>query len=428
MASRLLVIVEGTLGDALPLFAIGAGLLDRGHEVRVLCNDALQPMADRLRLATAPLGGNDPQAVQEEIRGQERQSYLGNAIARVRQIVTTPYLPSFDFVDRVREHVAWCGVAVVSYMFPYVVHVAEQQGRPAVIVHPTPTLPTGNLAYPVGPLWWHMLPKPRIVNAMTHRAWTALVERGGVEWTRRLRTEHLGLPERPAASPGVPRIVAASTTLFERPRDWPPVWHLTGYVPPLAVGAPELPAEVQSFLASGPSPVLVGFGSSPIPEGWWERVLLPAVRQAGQRAIVVSGWARVPATLASRDVLVVPFVSYEAMFPRVACVVHACGIGTLTEAVRSGTPSVAVPGFGEQKLIAAHAYRLGLVPRPVLLRHVTAPVLAARITEALTTASLHARTRAFATRIRQEQGASAACDVVEGLMPASARRGPPVIA
>jgi UDP:flavonoid glycosyltransferase YjiC (YdhE family) len=285
-------------------------------------------------------------------------------------------------------------------------------------MHPTPTLQSRAYAYPIGPLAWHMAPKPGLVNELTHWVWNAVLQRAGRAWTRGLREQRLGLPRESSFIARVPRLVVASTSVFSRPRDWPPQWHMTGYAKPTALFAgPSHTPEVEQFLATGAPPVVVAFSSSPVGDTFWKDVLVPALRLTGRRAIVVAGWSHVPEGLRTDDILVAPNADYATLFPRAACIMHAAGIGTLCEALRAGVPAVVVPGFGEQKLLAAHAWRLGLVPRPLLLRDATPEMLADRIVTAIESPEIRERTHAMSLAIRMERGDENACDIIEALLP-----------
>jgi hypothetical protein len=46
--------------------------------------------------------------------------------------------------------------------------------------------------------------------------------------------------------------------------------------------------------------------------------------------------------------LVVPSVPHDWLFPRVSCIVHHCGVGTLAAALRSGVPQVPCPFMLDQ--------------------------------------------------------------------------------
>jgi UDP:flavonoid glycosyltransferase YjiC (YdhE family) len=86
------------------------------------------------------------------------------------------------------------------------------------------------------------------------------------------------------------------------------------------------PPGLVDFVAA-PAPVFLGFGSMAAGQGGWLADLVrEAVRQAGVRAVVQTGWADVD--LAGDDILAVGDVPHDWLFPRVAAVVHHGGAGT----------------------------------------------------------------------------------------------------
>lgn len=68
-----------------------------------------------------------------------------------------------------------------------------------------------------------------------------------------------------------------------------------------------------------------------------------ALRQTGQRGIVVEGWSEVPSFAASDRLFRVREIPYDWLFARVCCVVHHGGCGTVAAVLRAGQPSVIVP-------------------------------------------------------------------------------------
>jgi len=120
-----------------------------------------------------------------------------------------------------------------------------------------------------------------------------------------------------------------------------------------------LPAELEAFLAGGPPPVYVGFGSMPAPKDI-ARVAVDAIQAQGRRALLARGWADL-GPIADRDgCLVVGEVNQQALFRRVAAVVHHGGAGTTTTAARAGTPQVVVPQMADQPYFASRVADLGI--------------------------------------------------------------------
>ena len=123
-----------------------------------------------------------------------------------------------------------------------------------------------------------------------------------------------------------------------------------------------LPADVEAFLGAGPAPVYAGFGSMPL-RGSADAaaVVIEAIRAQGRRAVVSEGWAALDLIDDRGDCLVVGEANHQALFPRVAAVVHHGGAGTTTTAARSGVPQVVVPQQAvDQTYWAARVADLGI--------------------------------------------------------------------
>jgi vancomycin aglycone glucosyltransferase len=118
-----------------------------------------------------------------------------------------------------------------------------------------------------------------------------------------------------------------------------------------------LPDGLAEFLDAGEPPVYVGFGSMHLhaaPD--LGRIAVDAVRAQGRRVVLARGWAELNAD----DCFVVGDVNQQALFPRVAAVVHHGGAGTTTAAARAGAPQVVVPQIGDQPQFAARVAELGI--------------------------------------------------------------------
>jgi vancomycin aglycone glucosyltransferase len=120
-----------------------------------------------------------------------------------------------------------------------------------------------------------------------------------------------------------------------------------------------IPAEVEAFLQAGPPPVYVGFGSMRAPHDI-ARVAIEAIRAAGRRVLLGRGWAGLALTDDRDDCLAVGEVNQQALFGRVAAVVHHGGAGTTTAAARAGAPQVVVPQWGDQPYFASRVAALGI--------------------------------------------------------------------
>jgi len=120
-----------------------------------------------------------------------------------------------------------------------------------------------------------------------------------------------------------------------------------------------LPSDLEEFLAVGEPPVYFGFGSMPVATGT-SRTLIEASRALGRRAILSRGWAELELIDQSSDCIAIGDVNQQALFPRVAAVVHHGGAGTTHAAALAGAPQVIAPMFSDQPFWASRVRELGI--------------------------------------------------------------------
>ncbi|MFI9051556.1 glycosyltransferase [Streptomyces sp. NPDC053427] len=122
-----------------------------------------------------------------------------------------------------------------------------------------------------------------------------------------------------------------------------------------------LPADLLAFLDAGTPPVHVGFGSMPLrASADIAQVAIDAVRAQGHRVVLARGWADLDRVDGGDDCFVIGEVNQQALFPRMAAVVHHGGAGTTTTATRAGTPQVVVPQATDQPYWARRVADLGI--------------------------------------------------------------------
>ncbi|MET8755584.1 glycosyltransferase [Streptomyces sp. NPDC004667] len=177
-----------------------------------------------------------------------------------------------------------------------------------------------------------------------------------------------------------------------------------------------LPAGLEAFLDAGEPPVYVGFGSmaAHAPKDI-ARVATEAVRAHGRRVLLARGWADLAPVDDADDCFVVGEVNQQALFPRVAAVVHHGGAGTTTAAARAGAPQVVVPRIADQPYWAGRVAELGIGSA----HHDPAPTsgsLSAALAGALAPGTL-TRARAVAATLRGDGAAVAAALLLDAADP-----------
>jgi vancomycin aglycone glucosyltransferase len=175
-----------------------------------------------------------------------------------------------------------------------------------------------------------------------------------------------------------------------------------------------------AFLNAGAPPVYVGLGSMRRVSNDIARVAIEAIRAQGRRAVVARGWADLALIDDRDDCFGVGEVNQQALFGRVAAVVHHGGAGTTTTAARAGAPQVVVPQAADQPYWAGRVADLGLGAA-----HDGPAPTTESLSAALRTA-LAPKTRARATAVAGTIRTDGATEAARLLLDAVSRERPPV--
>lgn len=399
MRRLVVVVAPGSRGDVQPCVALGRGLAAQGDRVRILAAPAFRGLVESHRLGFAPLSA-DPTALLGSAVGQAWTG--GRRFLSGLRAVLRPVL------DRLLADVHAGATGADLVLAPSLgflgAHLGAHLGVPDVELHYQPSVPTRAFAHPLLPQATRLGPWGRQLSftAVDALAWRVL--RPEID---RWRVETLGLPK---AGPRGPRRRSAvlcgfSDAVVPRPPDWPARVHVTGYWF-LDTAHPPADPRLRDFLAAGPPPVYVGFGSmQPADAERTFDVVRTALRRAGLRGVLGTG-------AEDDDLLVVADVPHEWMFPRVAAVVHHGGAGTTAAGLRAGVPSLVCPVFSDQPYWGDRVSRLSAGPKPLPLRHFDVATLAARLRELTENPLFRRGAQYVGARLRAEDGVARACSLL----------------
>lgn len=166
-----------------------------------------------------------------------------------------------------------------------------------------------------------------------------------------------------------------------------------------------------AFLAAGPPPIYIGFGSIVVENPYaMTQLIFDAIRRTGQRALVSKGWIGLGADEKTpENIFLIGDVPHDWLFKRVSCVVHHGGAGTTAAGIAQGRPTVVIPFFGDQMFWGAMVATVGAGPKPVPYKELTPAKLAAAIMQALTPEALQKATE-LAVSMSKERGAEAGAE------------------
>lgn len=231
---------------------------------------------------------------------------------------------------------------------------------------------------------------------------------------KRARREVLGLPGSPKAHLANPVLYGFSRHVVPLPVGGPRARHVTGYW--FLPGDPgrTLPADLEAFLAAGRPVVSIGFGSMADDDGQMlADLVVAAVRDAGVKAVLLSGWGGLRGLGAADDLYIADALPHDLLFPTVSAVVHHGGAGTTGAGIRAGVPSLVVPFGVDQPFWASRVVALGVGPKPIPRKALTRANLAAGLRAAVEDRAMAGRAAALGEFVRAEDGVAAAVAVIE---------------
>ncbi|QDY75271.1 glycosyltransferase [Streptomyces qinzhouensis] len=410
---RVAVMTAGSRGDVAPFTGLGHGLARAGHEVTLVTHERFGPLAEAAGIGFRPLPV-DPLAELESASGRGLHR-SGTGAGKLVRVVALARAVAGELSGGLLAAAADSDLLLLSVsVAPLGLAIAEGLNLPSLGVYLQPHAVTGEFAPPM--IGTRSL--GRSGNRLATRAVNAAVDAVFTEAVHELRAG-LGLPRagsraarRAREAGNWPVLHGFSERIVPRPADWRSGLRVAGYWWPYDAPSTALPAGLSAFLDAGPPPVFVGLGSATTPDP--ERVgatVVRALRAAGLRGVVQSGWAGLRAE--GDDMLTIGEVPHRDLFPRMAAVVHACGAGTTAAGLRAGVPAVPVPVQFDQSFWAARLTALGVAPGAVPLRGLTAPALTAALRKATGDESYRVRARALAALLAREDGIGPVLAAVE---------------
>jgi sterol 3beta-glucosyltransferase len=202
-----------------------------------------------------------------------------------------------------------------------------------------------------------------------------------------------------------------SEHVLPRPADWPENSQVTGY---WFFDQPQWtpPEALSDFLAAGPKPVYIGFGSMVTGNAAaFTQPILDGVKKSGRRAVLATGWGALNGPEGPQDdqLFFLHHAPHDGLFPLMAGAVHHGGAGTTAAAVRAGIPSAVVPFFGDQPFWAHCLHQRGVAPPALERKTLTADALASALAAMQQPATVEAAA-ALGRAVRAENGIEKAVD------------------
>ena len=416
---RIVITTFGSYGDIHPYMAIATELRARGHQPVIGTSELYREKIEAggfefvaVRPNIAPPQQQDQVMMEKIMEPRSGSGYLLNE-------VLFPFVRE-GYEDLLRA-VAGADLLLthpISFAGPL---VAQKTGIPWVSSVLAPVSFFSAYDMPAPPFWQWMrhvgILGPRFVTAFLNQ-FKNFYKNKDYEQFR----DELGLPDRGSPlfegnySPTL--ILVLFSELFAQPQpDWPPQARVTGFAFYDGRNELEMPPELTKFLDEGEPPIVFTLGTSAV---WvardFYRESIAAAKLLDRRAVLLIGDDRNQLEEAlPPGMLAVNYAPFEALLARACAMVHHGGVGTTSQGLRAGIPTLIVPFAFDQPDNAAHAARLGgsrTLPR--------AKYKAARVAKELdfllTKHDYAVKANEIGKLLRKENGAANASDLIEQVL------------
>jgi sterol 3beta-glucosyltransferase len=410
---RILITTFGTRGDIQPFIALGIGLKNAGHDVAICTSEGYKSFVDEYDLGYVFMSNELLQLSQDLLdgaggmRGMIRTTKT--ILGAVRNLMDDEWNAAVTFQpDLIVYHTKCLGS----------IHVAEKLNIPAIASIPLPFY-TPTREFPVPFMSGIRLGEQ--FNLLSYKI-MGLSSGMYIKATNDFRSKVLGMPPLPrfpdlfvrADGSPVPILYPYSRHVLPVPKDFPPHAHVTGYwfLDHSTDWQPE--PELIDFLEAGPPPVYIGFGSMGGKGGEKRaQIAFEAVKKAGQRSVVASGWGGLKASEVPDDIFMINMVPHDWLFPRVSAVVHHGGAGTTAAGLRAGKPTIVCPFLGDQPFWGRIVEQLGVGPKAIPQSRLTADLLSEAISIATKDVEMQRRSDQLGNKIRSEEGVARAVEIIK---------------
>ncbi|HKZ00663.1 MAG TPA: glycosyltransferase [Pyrinomonadaceae bacterium] len=419
-ASKKIVITTfGSLGDIHPYMAIARELQARGHDPLIATMSLYREKIEAagLRFASVRPDVPPPQQQNQELIENIMEPKSGPRFL-MEEVIFPALRDSYEDLLRIVNGQDLLLTHPATYAGPL---LAYKIGIPWISTVLAPTSFMSAYDPPVPPFWpWLVQLKglgPRfmkLVIAVAKRSYRP-------EAIDRFRAE-LGIQDYGNAvfegqhSPK--RVLALFSSVFAAAQpDWPRQTCITGFAFDDGGDESEIPPKLLRFLDAGPPPIVFTLGSSAV---WVARDFfqqsVAATKALGRRAVLLIGDERnLPSEALPPDIIAVDYAPYQALLPRACLMVHHGGVGTTSEGLRAGIPTLIVPFAFDQSDNAARAARLG-TSRTVYRSQYSATRATKELGILLDRPHYAETAKAISNCLRHENGTTVACDLIEKLL------------
>ena len=415
---RIILNTFGSFGDIHPYMAIAMELQRRGHAPVIATMQIYREKIEGAGLEFVPVRPDVPQPKEQDSQLIEKIMEPRTGPRFLMEELVFPAVRD-SYADLLKA-VAGADLLVTHPAAPAGPLVGRKTGMPWISTVLAPFSFISAYDPPVPPYWqWTRrlsLLGPGVMRFLLNLSKGMFKANAVTEFRDELGVEDTGNPMFEGQhSPSL--VLALFSKIFAQPQpDWPRQTEVTGFCFYDGNREAEVPDELTRFLEDGPPPIVFTLGSSAV---WiardFFRESIEAARRVGRRAVLLIGDQRNRPPSLPEGTIAVDYVPYQSLLPRACVVVHHGGVGTTSQGLLAGVPTLIVPFAFDQSDNAEHARKLG-TSRTLYRKNYYARRVAKELNELLTQPSYARRAMEVSRQLHQEDGPARAADLIEQVL------------
>ncbi len=418
MSKKIAIIAVGSRGDVQPMVVLSLGLKSAGYIPTIIAGSDFEEWVESFGLNFKSLGVNMQEVMNSEV-GLNWANTGGNpldSLKSMRKLLDQFGEPIRDSVWDISQQ---SDVIISNFLTDSLaMTLADKFNIAQIMIMLQPLMPT-------------KYGKSHTNSAIQRASFinTAVTNFGiGVLWNQvfggyanEVRQE-LGLPKL-SSYDYIKRfketncILAFSPNVVLPADDLPENTYQTGYLFMENEVDWQAPDDLMAFIDAGDAPIYLGFGSmSAIDPQATLDMMLKAIADTGQRAIIHSGWAGLSTENQPEHIYFLDSAPHTWLFPKMKAIVHHGGAGTTATSLRAGVPTFIIPHLGDQPYWGLRTHQLGVGPKPIPRPKLTATTLADGIRQMVNDTTMQSTADKLGQAIRQEDGVQKTVEAVKTIL------------
>jgi sterol 3beta-glucosyltransferase len=386
------LLTSGTRGDVLPYIALGKGLQQAGYQVNIAAPIGFANLIQQHTITFKPFEGNPSDLLIEQ--GNSTPLTLGknfiHSIQSTKKFIEQAHPLYKKMLQTAFEACKNSDLLIYGLPTLWGAHIAEGLRIPAIRALLQPLVPTNQFASALLPFRFSF-PAPlavlggRIINWLSHFIITQMIY---LSWRKEINYARQNLFQLGSA----PLLDSSLRNYSSQPLT------LNGFSEQI------IPRPKDGF----GSPGTKGFSQT-------LSILEKALSMTNAQAIltVPSKWH---AEIKSKNIFPVEYVPHEWLYRNVKVAVHHGGAGTTSASLHAGIPTITMPLAIDQFFWGERVYKIGVGPKPIPQRKLTAEKLAHAIQIALADETMNARAKTVSQALSRENGIQVAVSVMREII------------